>query len=207
MRIKFVKPLVDTVAHKDGMVTLCCELCKAKADVQWNKDGVEIIPSRRFSIRANGTERSLTIHRLTKEDAGEYACESKDDCTSARLRVECKCETSEDTKHTYTDLVNNTITCFAFAVPRVVEFLTEIHNTTVMEGEDATFKCVVSPDDVQLVWLMDGEPIKPSDRYHIEQNSLCHTLIIRKVQLLDSSRITAEAEGIISKASLKVQGK
>lgn len=98
MRIKFVKPLVDTVAHKDGMVTLCCELCKAKADVQWKKDGVEIIPSRRFSIRANGTERSLTIHRLTKEDAGEYACESKDDCTSARLRVECKCETSEDTK-------------------------------------------------------------------------------------------------------------
>ncbi len=144
---------------------------------------MEIIPSRRFSIRANGTERSLTIHRLTKEDAGEYACESKDDCTSARLRVECKCETSEDTKHTYTDLVNNTITCFAFAVPRVVEFLTELHNTTVMEGEDATFKCVVSPDDVQLVWLMDGEPIKLSDRYHIEQNSLCHTLIIRKVQL------------------------
>ncbi|KAI2663414.1 Obscurin-like protein 1 [Labeo rohita] len=178
MRIKFVKPLFDSVAHKDGMVTLCCEVCKTKADVQWKKDGVEIIPSRRFSIRANGTERSLTIHRLTKEDAGEYACETKDDCTSAKLRVE---------------------------LPRVVEFLTELHNTTVMEGEDATFKCVVSPDDVQLVWLMDGEPIKPSERFHIEQNSLCHTLVIRKVQLLDSSRITAEAEGIISKASLKVQ--
>lgn len=101
MRIKFVKPLVDTVAHKDGMITLCCEICKAKADVQWKKDAVEIIPSRRFSIRANETERSLTIHRITKEDAGEYACESKDDCTSARVRVECKCETSyllEDTK-------------------------------------------------------------------------------------------------------------
>ncbi|TRY90337.1 hypothetical protein DNTS_015230 [Danionella cerebrum] len=178
MRIKFVKPLVDAVAHKDGMTTLSCELCKAKADVQWKKDGVEVIPSRRFSIRADGTERSLTIHRITKEDAGVYACESKDDCTSARIRVE---------------------------LPRVVEFLTELHNTTVMEGEDATFKCVVSPDDVQLVWLMDGEPIKGSDRIHIEQNSLCHTLIIKKVQLLDSSRITAEAEGLISKASLKVQ--
>ncbi|XP_051568455.1 obscurin-like protein 1a isoform X2 [Myxocyprinus asiaticus] len=178
MRIKFVKTLVDTVAHKDGMITLRCELCKAKADVQWLKDGVEIIPSRRFTIRADGPERSLTIHRITEEDAGEYACESKDDCTSARVKVQ---------------------------LPRVVEFLTELHNTTVMEGEDATFKCVVSPDDVQLVWLMDGEPIKPSDRFHMEQNSLCHTLNIRKVQLLDSSRITAEAEGIISKASLKVQ--
>ncbi|XP_056605844.1 obscurin-like protein 1a [Triplophysa dalaica] len=178
MRIKFVKPLIDTVGHKDGMVTLRCELCKPKADVQWLKDGVEIIPSRRFSIRADGPERSLTIHRISKEDAGEYACESKDDCTSARLRVE---------------------------MPRVVEFLTELRNTAVMEGEDATFKCVVSPDNVQLVWLMDGEAINPSDRFYIEQNGLCHTLIIRKVQHLDSSRITAEAEGVISKATLKVQ--
>lgn len=97
-------------------------------------------------------------------------------------------------------------TCFSFTVPRVVEFLTELRNTTVMEGEDATFKCVVSPDDVQLVWLMDGEPINPSDRFYIEQNGLCHTLIIRKVQQLDSSRITAEAESVMSKASLKVQG-
>ncbi|XP_049335820.1 obscurin-like protein 1a isoform X2 [Astyanax mexicanus] len=178
MRIKFVKPLVDSVAHKDGMITLRCEVCKAKADVQWLKDGIEIIPSRRFSIRADGTERSLTIHRVNKEDAGEYACESKDDRTSARIRVE---------------------------LPRVVEFLTELHNTTVMEGEEATFKCVVSPDDVQMVWLMDGEIIKPSERIFIEQNGLCHTLIIRNVQLLDSSRITAEAEGVVSKASLKVQ--
>ncbi|XP_036426457.1 obscurin-like protein 1a isoform X2 [Colossoma macropomum] len=178
MRIKFVKPLFDTVAHKDGMITLRCEVCKPKADVQWLKDGVEIIPSRRFSIRADGTERSLTIHRITKEDAGEYACESRDDYTSAKIKVE---------------------------MPRVVEFLTELHNTTVMEGEEATFKCVVSPDDVQMVWFMDGEIIKPSERFIIEQNGLCHTLIIRSVQLLDSSRITAEAEGVISKASLKVQ--
>lgn len=90
MRIKFVKALFDTVAHKDGMITLRCELCKPKADVQWLKDGTEIIPSRRFSIRADGVERSLTIHRITKEDAGEYTCESRDDCTSARIRVESK---------------------------------------------------------------------------------------------------------------------
>lgn len=90
MRIKFVRPLRDTVAHADGMVTLRCEVCKPKADVQWLKNGVELVPSRRFSIRADGVERSLTIHRLTKEDAGEYACESRDDRTAAVLRVESK---------------------------------------------------------------------------------------------------------------------
>ncbi|XP_028999000.1 obscurin-like protein 1a [Betta splendens] len=178
MRIKFVRPLRDTVSHADGMVTLRCEVCRPKADVQWLKNGVEVVPSRRFSIRADGVERSLTIHRLTKEDAGEYACESKDDRTVATLRVE---------------------------LPRVVEFLTELHNTTVLEGEDATFKCVVSPEDVHLVWMMDNEAIALGDRFQATQNGLCHTLVIKKCQMLDCSKITAEAEGHISKASLKVQ--
>ncbi|KAM8722669.1 obscurin-like protein 1a [Acanthopagrus schlegelii] len=178
MRIKFMRPLHDTVAHADGMVTLRCEVCKPKADVQWLKNGVEVVPSRRFSIRADGVERSLTIHRLTREDSGEYACESRDDRTAATLRVE---------------------------MPRVVEFLTELHNTTVLEGEDATFKCVVSPEDVQLVWIMDNEPITLGDRFQAEQNGLCHTLVIKKCQMLDCSKISAEAEGQISKATLKVQ--
>lgn len=89
----------------------------------------------------------------------------------------------------------------------MVEFLTELHNTTVLEGEDATFKCVVSLDDVQLVWFMDNEPITLGDRFQATENGLCHTLVIRKCQMLDCSKITAEAEGQISKASLKVQGR
>ncbi|KAJ3584451.1 hypothetical protein NHX12_014946, partial [Muraenolepis orangiensis] len=178
MRIKFVTALRDTVAHADGMVTLRCEVCKPKADVQWLRNGVEVAPGRRFSIRADGTERSLTIHRLTKEDAGEYACESRDDRTVATLTVE---------------------------MPRVVEFLTELHNTTVLEGENATFKCVVAPEDVQLVWLMDNEAVVTGDRFQATRNGLCHTLVIGKCQILDNSRITAEAEGVMSRASLKVQ--
>ena len=93
------------------------------------------------------------------------------------------------------------------SVPRVVEFLTELHNTTVLEGEDATFKCVVSPEDIQLVWLMDNEAIELGDRFQATHNGLCHTLVIKKCQMLDCSRISAEAEGQTSKASLKVQGR
>ncbi|XP_028810796.1 obscurin-like protein 1a isoform X2 [Denticeps clupeoides] len=178
MRARFVNPLFNAVAHKDGIVTLRCEVCKPKVDVQWLKDGMEIIPSRRFSIRADGHERSLTIHRLIKEDAGEYVCESKDDRTSAHLTVE---------------------------MPRVVEFLTELHNTTVLEGEDASFKCIVSPEDAQVVWLMDGERVSVGEKFIVNQNGLCHTLLICKCQICDTSKITAEAEGVISKASLKVQ--
>ncbi|XP_061633474.1 obscurin-like protein 1a isoform X2 [Phyllopteryx taeniolatus] len=178
MRIKFVRPMQDTVAHADGMVTLRCEVCKPKADVQWLKNGVEVVPNRRVSIRADGVERCLTIHRLTREDSGEYACESRDDRTVARLTVK---------------------------MPRVVEFLTELQNTTVLEGEDATFKCMVSPEDVQLVWFMDNEMINSSDHVQVAKNGLCHTLVIKKCHMLDCSKITAEAEGTTSKASLRVQ--
>lgn len=92
-------------------------------------------------------------------------------------------------------------------VPRVVEFLTELRSTTVLEGEDATFKCVVSPEDVQLVWLMDNEAVALGERFQASQNGLCHTLVVRRCQMLDCSKITAEAEGQTCKASLKVQGK
>ncbi|XP_061082557.1 obscurin-like protein 1 isoform X7 [Conger conger] len=178
MRVRFSRPLEDAVAHKDGMVTLRCELCRTKGDVLWMKDGAEITPSRRFAIRADGPERSLTIHRLTPEDGGEYTCESKDDRTSATLRVE---------------------------MPRIVEFIAELQNTTVMEGEDANFKCVVSPEDVELLWQMDNERIYPSEKFMMSSNGLCRMLHIRNCKVSDRSKITAEAEGVLSKAKLQVQ--
>ncbi|KAJ8253111.1 hypothetical protein GJAV_G00209250 [Gymnothorax javanicus] len=178
MRVKFAQGLEGLVAHKDSMVTLRCQLCRAKGDVLWLKDGTEVKPSQRLAIRADGPERSLTIHRLTLEDAGVYTCESKDDRTSAELRVD---------------------------MPRIVEFIAELHSTTVMEGEDATFKCVVSPEDVQLYWLMDGERINPSEKFRISRNGLCHVLNIHRCQVSDSSKITVEAEGVVSRAKLQVQ--
>ncbi|KPP63256.1 obscurin-like protein 1-like, partial [Scleropages formosus] len=89
--------------------------------------------------------------------------------------------------------------------PRIVEFIAELHSTTVLEGEDATFKCVVSPEDAQLVWHRDGQPVVPGERVTVSSSGLCHILHILRCQLSDSCKITAVAEGIVSKASLHVQ--
>lgn len=75
---------------RGSSLTLRCEVNKPKVDVQWLKDGKEISPSRRHTIRAQGRERSFTIHHIEEEDAGEYACESTDDKTSAKVTIECK---------------------------------------------------------------------------------------------------------------------
>uniref|UniRef100_A0A674B4R0 Obscurin like cytoskeletal adaptor 1b n=1 Tax=Salmo trutta TaxID=8032 RepID=A0A674B4R0_SALTR len=167
-------PLENIVALKDSTLTLRCEVNKAKGDVQWLKDGQEIKPSRQHTIRAQGRERSITIHQLMLDNAGEYACESTDDRTFATVGVESK------------DM--------------------ELHNITVLEGEDATFKCVVSPEDTLLVWSLNGRPIAPNERFVISSNGLCHMLCIYNCQVSDCATVTAEAEGLVSEANLQVQG-
>lgn len=87
-----------------------------------------------------------------------------------------------------------------------MEFIAELCNITVMEGEGATFKCVVSPEDVKMVWCMNGWPITSDERFKISSNGLCHMLCIRNCQVADSCKLTAEAEGVISRAILQVQG-
>ncbi|XP_067265421.1 obscurin isoform X12 [Chanodichthys erythropterus] len=178
MKVKFSKPLENIVGLKGSDVVLKCELYKSKGDVQWLKDSQEIVPNRHFTIRADGRVRSLTIHNVTEDDAGEYACESKDERTSAAVVVN---------------------------IPRIVEFIAELHTITVMEGEDATFKCVVSPEDAKLAWFRNGQLISSNDKFNISSNGLCHMLHINNCQVSDSCKLTAEAEGVISRAILQVQ--
>ncbi|XP_044072901.1 obscurin-like protein 1 isoform X10 [Siniperca chuatsi] len=178
MTVKFIRPLENIVSLKGSSLILRCEINKPKGDVQWLKDGNEISPSRRHTIRAQGRERSFTIHQLVEEDAGEYACESTDDRTSATVTVE---------------------------TPRVLEFIAELRNITVCEGEDAVFKCVVSPEDTQLVWRLNGKQVALNERSVISSNGLCHMLCIHNCMLSDSGRVTADAEGLVSEAELQVQ--
>ncbi|XP_043916497.1 obscurin-like protein 1 isoform X2 [Protopterus annectens] len=176
--LMFAQGLYDICGYKDETVTFRCELCKLRGDVLWLKDGKEIMPSRKHIIKAEGRERSLTIAKIGKDDSGTYTCESKDDRTSGNLVVE---------------------------IPRIVEFIAELHNVTVLEGEHATFKCMVSLDDVNLKWRYRGSEIVDSDKFLITRTRLNHALTIRNCQLCDSGRVTADAEGLVSEANLQVQ--
>uniref|UniRef100_A0A3Q3ENL4 Ig-like domain-containing protein n=1 Tax=Labrus bergylta TaxID=56723 RepID=A0A3Q3ENL4_9LABR len=178
MPVKFIRPLENIVSLKGNSLILRCEINKPKGDVQWLKDGQEIPPSRRHTIRAQARERSFTIHQLQDEDAGEYACESTDDRTSATVTVETPC---------------------------LVEFIAELRNTTVREGEDAVFKCVVSPEDTRLVWRLNGKQVAVNERTPISSNGLCHMLCIHNCRVSDSARVTADASGLVSEAELQVQ--
>lgn len=87
-----------------------------------------------------------------------------------------------------------------------MEILAELRNITVCEEEDAVFKCVVSPEDARLVWRFNGKQVTAGARVVISSNGLCHMLCIHNCTVSDSTRVTAEAEGLVSEAELQVQG-
>ncbi|KTG40031.1 hypothetical protein cypCar_00011141 [Cyprinus carpio] len=176
MKVKFSKPLDNVVGLKGSDVVLKCELVKSKGDVQWLKGSQEIAPNRHFTIRAEGRVRSLTIHEVTEDDAGDYACESKDERTSATVVV-------------------NT--------PRIVEFIVELHNITVMEGEDATFKCVVSPEDAKLAWFRNGQPISSNEKFNISKANVLFTKSMSPVVAEEFGEATLEVE--VSHETAEVQ--
>ncbi|XP_055669080.1 obscurin-like protein 1 [Falco peregrinus] len=178
LRVKFLRGLSDVRARQGERAVLWCELCKARGDVVWRKDGRELAPSPRWQMMAEGRERSLVLSCVEPEDAGEYCCESNDDQTLATLTVQ---------------------------VPRVVEIITELQSLTVLEGEDATFKCLVSPEDVAVTWQLNGQPVATNERLLVTRSGLCHSLTLQQCQLGDAGTVTANAEGLVSTARLSVQ--
>ncbi|XP_066409284.1 obscurin-like protein 1 [Molothrus aeneus] len=178
LRVKFLRGLSDVRARQGERVVLWCELCKARGDVVWRKDGRVLAPGPRRQMTAEGRERSLVLSRVEPGDAGEYCCESNDDQTLATLTVQ---------------------------VPRVVEIIMELQNLTVLEGEDATFKCLVSPEDVAVTWQLNGQSVVPSERLLVTRIGLCHSLTLRQCQTGDAGTVTANAEGLVSTARLSVQ--
>ncbi|XP_027534586.1 obscurin-like protein 1 [Neopelma chrysocephalum] len=178
LQVKFLRGLSDVRARQGERVVLWCELCKPRGDVVWRKDGRVLAPGPHRQMMAEGRERSLVLSHVEPGDAGEYCCESNDDQTLATLTVQ---------------------------VPRVVEIIMELQSLTVLEGEDVTFKCLVSPEDVAVTWQLNGQPVVPSKRLLVTRSGLCHSLTLRQCQPGDAGTVTANAEGLVSTARLSVQ--
>ena len=86
----FTTKLQNYTAVENDEVSLLCELSKSVAEVQWFKDGKEIIPSKNIVIQTDGKKRLLTIKKASKADIGEYSCHCGTDKTTASLNIEGK---------------------------------------------------------------------------------------------------------------------
>ncbi|NWZ49096.1 OBSL1 protein, partial [Haliaeetus albicilla] len=174
------RDVLPTRRHCWAMEDLVLEvhLSHAHGEVKWYKDGEKLQDTGRVRLEEDGARRSLVILGATGRDAGEYLCDTGDDSIVFFVTVE---------------------------VPRVVEIITELQSLTVLEGEDATFKCLVSPEDVAVTWQLNGQPVVPGKRLRVTRSGLCHSLTLQQCQLGDAGTVTANAEGLVSTARLSVQ--
>ncbi|PKU48394.1 obscurin-like protein 1 [Limosa lapponica baueri] len=205
LQVKFLRGLSDVRARQGERAVLWCELCKARGDVVWRKDGRALAPGPRRQMMAEGRERSLVLSRVEPEDAGEYCCESNDDRTLAMLTVQgelCPRLGHHPGDSCAVEVVGKLGMAMAGGV---VEIITELQNLTVLEGEDATFKCLVSPEDVAVTWQLNGQPVVPGERLLVTRSGLCHSLTLRQCQPGDAGTVMANAEGLVTTARLSVQ--
>ncbi|NXT85944.1 OBSL1 protein, partial [Zapornia atra] len=176
------RDVLPTRQHCQAMEDFVLEvhLSHAHGEVKWYKDGEKLQDTGRVRLEEDGARRSLVVLRATGRDAGEYLCDTGHDSIVFFVMVEA-------------------------VVPRVVEIIMELQSLTVLEGEDATFKCLVSPEDVAVTWQLNGQPVVPSERQLVTRSGLCHSLTLQQCQPGDAAIVTANAEGLVSTARLSVQ--
>ncbi|XP_074001811.1 obscurin-like protein 1 [Numenius arquata] len=174
------RDVLPTHRHCQAMEDLVLEvhLSHTHGEVKWYKDGEKLQDTGHVRLEEDGARRSLVVLGTTVRDAGEYLCDTGDDSIIFFVTVE---------------------------VPRVVEIITELQNLTVLEGEDATFKCLVSPEDVAVTWQLNGQPVVPSERLLVTRSGLCHNLTLRQCQPGDAGTVMANVEGLVTTARLSVQ--
>lgn len=83
----FLRSLEDVVAEERGKACLQCEVSKQAVTPFWKKDGTVLNASEKYEILHLGKSLSLVIHKLRKDDAGEYSCDVGASQTKAKVVV------------------------------------------------------------------------------------------------------------------------
>lgn len=83
----FLRPLEDVMAEERGKVCLQCEVSKQAVTPFWRKDGTVLNASEKHEILQLEKSLSLIIHKLRKDDSGEYSCDVGTSQTKAKVVV------------------------------------------------------------------------------------------------------------------------
>ncbi|KAJ8403241.1 hypothetical protein AAFF_G00354580 [Aldrovandia affinis] len=174
--VKFKQKLMKQEATEGGSVTLCCELSKPGALVEWQK-GTEVLKSgEKFLIREYEKTAELCITNLQPQDTGLYSCVTGDQKTTAEVNVK--------------------------AVP--VTFKQELKTQDAVEGGSVTLHCELSKPGVLVEWKKAGMVLKCGEKYQMKQKATLSELLVRNVQPEDSGVYSCVCGVQKTKANLKV---
>ncbi|XP_006779401.2 PREDICTED: LOW QUALITY PROTEIN: obscurin-like protein 1 [Myotis davidii] len=146
--------------------------------VRWYKDGERLASQGRVQLEQAGTRQALRVRGTQSGDAGEYLCDAPQDSRIFLVSVE---------------------------EPPPVKLVSELTPLTVHEGDDATFRCEVSPPDADVTWLRNGAIVTPGPGLEMAQSGSTRTLTVRGCQLKDAGTVTAQAGGTATSARLHIR--
>ncbi|XP_010121152.1 PREDICTED: obscurin [Chlamydotis macqueenii] len=174
--VTFKQPLQNKESEEGSTATLCCELSKPNATVEWRKGGVGLQPSQKYEIRQRECRVELLIHNLKLEDTGEYSCDTGDQETKASLNVK--------------------------ALP--VLFKKELKDKEVEEGAAVKFQCELTKDNATVEWRKGTMELFPCAKYEIKLSGRTAELVIHNVEPEDASDYTCDTGDQQSTAVLRV---
>ncbi|XP_070628964.1 obscurin-like protein 1 isoform X1 [Bos indicus] len=161
-----------------GDLELAVRLSGPGGPVRWYKDGERLASQGRVQLEQDGARQVLRVRGARSRDAGEYLCDTPQDSRIFLVSVE---------------------------EPPLVKLISELTPLTVHEGDDATFRCEVSPPDADITWLRNGVVVTPGPQLEMTQNGSSRTLTVRSCRLEDAGTVTARAGGTSTSARLHVR--
>ncbi|EAW70769.1 chondroitin polymerizing factor, isoform CRA_f [Homo sapiens] len=163
-------------------VVLSCELSRAGAPVVWSHNGRPVQEGEGLELHAEGPRRVLCIQAAGPAHAGLYTCQSGAAPGAPSLSFTVQ-----------------------VAEPLLVKLVSELTPLTVHEGDDATFRCEVSPPDADVTWLRNGAVVTPGPQVEMAQNGSSRILTLRGCQLGDAGTVTLRAGSTATSARLHVR--
>lgn len=83
----FLRSLEDVAGEERGEILLQCDVSKPSVTPVWRKDGEILTASEKYEILHVGKSLTLIIHKLRKDDGGEYSCDIGCSQTKAKVIV------------------------------------------------------------------------------------------------------------------------
>nr|KAF6498407.1 hypothetical protein HJG63_020084 [Rousettus aegyptiacus] len=176
--IEFLKELQDIEVPESFSGELECVVSPENIEGKWYHNDVELKSNGKYTITSRRGRQNLTVKDVTKEDQGEYSFVVDGKKTTCKLKMK----------------------------PRPIAILQGLSDQKVCEGDIVQLEVKVSLENVEGVWMKDGQEVQPSDRVHIVIDKQSHMLLIEDMTKEDAGNysFTIPALGLSTSGRVSV---
>ncbi|XP_054623330.1 obscurin isoform X7 [Dunckerocampus dactyliophorus] len=173
----FKEKLKNQEVKEGDTVTLCCELSKSAANIQWRKGSEILADGEKYEVKQREASCKLCIKNLEVDDSGEYSCLCGDQKTSATVKVN--------------------------ALPAY--FTLKLQSQEAQEGSRVTLHCETSKPLVSVEWKKGRQVLMSGEKYQMKQEARGNELLIFQVVPEDSGEYICVCGEETTTAHLKIK--